>query len=664
MKKVLLFLTLFFLVSTSVPVSSLSAEAMVKLPGSVTVDGINLRFGDLSIDGKLMVDVYVDGSHYRSLTLSPGENVSINDLKFKYEGAYIGSESFAVISLQYSYLLAGDKLVIGDYRFRVLSVDQKGFKINATYKGESKIFTQSSFKIGHLQVKVNSTPNVFDGILNPGENVTVGDHYVKLVKIWASKSGEKVVSGAVFEIDGNSYTLESGKSQTVGSFVVDLKSATIVGELGEEDCDNCKGYAEVSINLLAVSIDAETVPDAQIKLSPGQTASVGPYILRYDYPLGDAVKASLLNNCGQKLAEGRLRLGEISYVLAYPGAIIGLESISDESAEFIVFLDPSEFPDVTKTANLLMSLEVKDTKIKQYVPFDVVLRVKNTGSVALKNALITFEPSKGLKLVSDNTVSIDSIAPGKEAAFTFKVVPIQNGTVELGKAYATVLAPFELACGQCTILTFTSNTANVTVEPSTIKYNVSPTGPESVPVGTPFNLSITVENKGDVSIPANLSIRIPPGVGVELSKDMALKDGAVVVPLSLGPGDKETLVLELVPSSPGNYSITALVETPYGEYSPVKFFFTVISSKTTVITKTEHVTETVSPVETSQGNKTTVTATITNVTTTTEYKTETTTSTVEVPYTPLTTKLLWFGVGVAIGVGVIIGIAWYMSRSS
>lgn len=83
-----------------------------------------------------------------------------------------------------------------------------------------------------------------------------------------------------------------------------------------------------------------------------------------------------------------------------------------------------------------------------------------------------------------------------------------------------------------------------------------------------------------------------------------------------------------------------------------------------MITKTEHVTETVSPVETSQGNKTTVTATITNVTTTTEYKTETTTSTVEVPYTPLTTKLLWFGVGVAIGVGVIIGIAWYMSRSS
>lgn len=48
---------------------------------------------------------------------------------------------------------------------------------------------------------------MFDGILNPGENVTVGDHYVKLVKIWASKSGEKVVSGAVFEIDGNSYTL-------------------------------------------------------------------------------------------------------------------------------------------------------------------------------------------------------------------------------------------------------------------------------------------------------------------------------------------------------------------------------------------------------------------------------------------------------------------------
>lgn len=323
-----------------------------------------------------------------------------------------------------------------------MSVDQKGFKINATYKGESKIFTQPSFKIGHLQVKVNSTPPmVFDGVLNPpGENVTVNGHYVKLVKIWASNSSGKVVSGAVFEIDGGeSYSLESGESKVIQPFVVNLKSATIVGgELGEGSCDNCNGYAEVSIGLLAVSMEVKTVPDAQIKLSPpGQTASVGPYILRYDYPLGgDAVKVSLLNSCGQKLAEGgRLTSGGgVSYVLTYHGVIVGLDNISSESAEFVVFLDPSEFPDVTKTANLLMSLEVENRSVKQYVPFDVVLRVKNTGSVPLKNAVITFEPSKGLKLLSKGTVSINSIAPGgEEAVFKFRVVSIQSGTVELGR---------------------------------------------------------------------------------------------------------------------------------------------------------------------------------------------------------------------------------------
>ncbi|WP_054840934.1 COG1361 family protein [Thermococcus peptonophilus] len=184
-------------------------------------------------------------------------------------------------------------------------------------------------------------------------------------------------------------------------------------------------------------MEVKTVPDAQIKLSPpGQTASVGPYILRYDYPLGgDAVKVSLLNSCGQKLAEGgRLTSGGgVSYVLTYHGVIVGLDNISSESAEFVVFLDPSEFPDVTKTANLLMSLEVENRSVKQYVPFDVVLRVKNTGSVPLKNAVITFEPSKGLKLLSKGTVSINSIAPGGRRRFSSSEwFPFKAGPLSLG----------------------------------------------------------------------------------------------------------------------------------------------------------------------------------------------------------------------------------------
>lgn len=42
---------------------------------------------------------------------------------------------------------------------------------------------------------------------------------------------------------------------------MDLKSVIIVGELGEEDCDNCKGYVEVFINFLVVFIDVEIVLD-------------------------------------------------------------------------------------------------------------------------------------------------------------------------------------------------------------------------------------------------------------------------------------------------------------------------------------------------------------------------------------------------------------------
>lgn len=62
--------------------------------------------------------------------------------------------------------------------------------------------------------------------------------------------------------------------------------------------------------------------------------------------------------------EGCFRLGEIFYVLVYFGVIIGLESIFDESVEFIVFLDLSEFLDVIKIVNFLMFFEVKDMKIK------------------------------------------------------------------------------------------------------------------------------------------------------------------------------------------------------------------------------------------------------------------------------------------------------------
>lgn len=99
MKKVFLFLIFFFLVFMSVLVSLLFVEVMVKFFGFVIVDGINLRFGDFFIDGKLMVDVYVDGFYYRLLIFLLGENVFINDFKFKYEGVYIGFEFFVVISL-------------------------------------------------------------------------------------------------------------------------------------------------------------------------------------------------------------------------------------------------------------------------------------------------------------------------------------------------------------------------------------------------------------------------------------------------------------------------------------------------------------------------------------------------------------------------------------
>ncbi|WP_367883317.1 hypothetical protein [Thermococcus peptonophilus] len=136
-------------------------------------------------------------------------------------------------------------------------------------------------------------------------------------------------------------------------------------------------------------------------------------------------------------------------------------------------------------------------------------------------------------------------------------------------------------------------------------------------------------------------------------------------PLILPPGSGKTLVFKLVPASPpGNYSFTALVGTPYGGgYSPVKFSIEVVPSGEAVITRTECANETVSATVIPTGNHTAVT--ITSVTTVTEYKTKTVTSTVEVPYTPFTTKLLWFGgVGVAIGAGAIIAVAWYMARSS
>lgn len=661
MRKVfLVFLVIVAFIATVGEASASSFTGWLYVPGTVSAHNITLRFEDVSLTGELLGKVLINGTYRGGFTIKPGSEFKVGNVVLRYHKAFVGSKIAVLADIDFLNLTVGESVTFGDYRFRIVSVGPKGATVRASYRGTEKEFKASSFKIGHVSVTVSSYPEVFKGYLSVGNEIHVDKHYLRFERAWVENVSGTLVKKLLFNVDGKNYTLTAGEATDVGVFHVDVNDLVVVSNSTSKSCVACSSYADVTVNFIGASLTIKTVPDFEFSLQPGQTKNIGPYLFKYAHPFASSTYVELMNNCQQKITDAKLTNSTMSAILYYKGVVVALDSVkADGTATFYGFLEPAEFPDVKKIANLLMELRAEHGI--QYVPMDVNLTLTNTGTVPLSHVSVIFSPGAGFKVLGNDSFNIATIPPNKTVVIPLRLLPMKAGTIKLGSATAVALAPFELACSKCTILQFTSNNPEVQIKASTLAYSISLSAPSKVEVGTSVPLTITVKNTGNVKVPANVSVKVPAGVAVESSSGLDVVDGGVLFQVELGPGELKKLTLNVVPYINGTAKITAEVSSITGLLNVTSITLNVEPPKGGLVTVSVpcNCTGTTSTVP---GEETTVT--------TTEYQTETitvtttSTTTSSVPYTPLTAKALWFGVGFALGAGVIIAIAWYMARKS
>ncbi|NJE60318.1 hypothetical protein [Thermococcus sp. 21S7] len=641
MRRLTAILLAFMILSPLVGFASASSfRGWVPLPGKVTAGDVTFEFRDVSFDGTLVGTVY-SGDSQRDFSLHPGESVSENNVSLGFLRAIVGEKPILLLNASFPYVLQGETLVFGEYSIKLVSVGAKGAKVTVSRGDESKTFSSGTIKFGNLRVKVKAYPKIFAGYLKPGQDVTAAGRTLTFTNATIEKTSTGFVETLFFRYEGRTYSVTVGKEIDVGPFHV--KALELVGV----------EYAKVEVFFRGASMEIQSVPDATFSLSPGQTRNVGPYVLHYDYNFDGSVGVSLRNSCGQVLASSRISAVPVAQALYHGGVTVALESVDGNGkATFNVFIDPSKVPDIKKVANLLITVD--SSPGKKYVPQKVRIDVENTGTVALSNVILRFVPDRGFKLLSGGEISVPSLKPGVRRAFEVTVMPLRSGNVSLGKVIAKAVAPFELACGGYTILTFESNSPKIQVSPSKVSYSLKVSGNENVRLYHPLVINVSVTNTGDVALPANLTVGIPNGIAVEPNGVFEPSSAGLVAPLNLKPGDSVTMSLLLVPYSVGKRKVSVSIETIPGR---VNGTVVVIDVPKPQENGTETVTVTVTETVPSNG-------TVTVTETRTETKESTVTETQSVPYTPLKSKALWTAVGVLIGALAIITLAWYQARRS
>ncbi|WP_297417045.1 hypothetical protein [Thermococcus sp.] len=648
MRRLVAFMTLIMLfVSISGMVVASTFSGWVEVPGFIKIGNTTVELQDISYrDGSLLGELYT-GSSFKDFVLGPGKSIYINGVNITYIRALVDGRSLALVNATFPYVFPGENVTFGNYTISLVSVSGSGAKVRISGYNTSKEFISKEFTFGHVRVSLSAYPQVFNGYIKRGDNVTVQGHTLKFVNATVENTSSGFIEKVYFSYDGRIYPIDVGDEKDIGVFHVKVKDL-----VGIE-------YADISVNLRGVSLDIETVPDEVFKLSPGQSQRVGPYLVTYDYNFGGA-KISIRNPCGQVLKSGKLTLGPVSSFLYYGGVSIGLEKFSSNStATFFALIDKSAIPNVTKVANL--RIDVSTNSAKQYVPIKAKVSVKNTGTVTLSNISLKFVPEAGASVVSGGNMFIKNLKPGESKSFDVTLIPEISGNGTLGYVEASVVAPFELACGGFTVLKFRSNELYVSVSPSTMSYSLLVNAPKRVQVYHPVNISITAINTGDVSVPTNITVKVPRGVAVKPSKGFVSIGSLMVAPLKLSPGNNTTLTLQVIPYMDGVRTFEIKAVTSIGTINSTAIVLNVGShpnNSTVTVTETKTVTESCN----ATSNLTAITKTETLTRTSTRTFTKTTTTTSKVPYTPLSSKALWGSVGFVLGFLFVVMLAWYQAR--
>ncbi|AIU70915.1 hypothetical protein TEU_11590 [Thermococcus eurythermalis] len=618
----------------------------VGLSSTINVGNYSVKIKDVSqADGSLLLDVSTPyGSRMESVPL--GSTLSLGGLNLTFEKVFFGPRSLVFLSSSFPYVLQGENVTVGPYEIDVLSVGKSGLVLRVGYNNEDKTFklsSKSSFRFKNLVANVSGFLPVYSGYLKLNDSVSFVGETVTFVEARVENTSKGFIETVFFSYNDSTYEVPVGGEKVIGPFLV--KVDDLIGV----------NYTKVDVNFLGVSMDLAIVPDEVFSLAPGQTKALGPYLFRYEYSFGNRLGVSLLKPCQVVITTASLVVSNVSTLLYHDGlTVVPLSVDSSGKAWFASFIDPDELPSVNKVANVLVTL--KDGDARQYLPTALTVEVENTGNVALSNLTIEFVPGD-VKVLSGTEFFLKSLRPGEKREFKVVVLPTRPGKVSAGRVKVVATAPYELACGGYTLLRFSSNELTLNVRPTRVRYYLMASAPENASLYRPVNLTVVVRNEGDAALPANLTLAVPQGVAVAASDNIFASGSSVVLPLHLSPGNETTLSFVVVPYTPGEKPLRVAVVSLPGVVNETSVSISVFEETEGEQNGTETVTST-----STGGVNSTVTVTVTE--TKTEAKNVIITTTSSVPYTPLTAKALWFGVGFALGAGVIIAIAWYLARKS
>jgi len=600
---------------------------------------------DVGVDGEVLIALSTpSGVSY--LSLKPGEEEKVGDVKVKVEKVFLGENPMVYLNVTFPPALINQSIKVGRYVIRVKDVTVDSFEVTVSNGTGEKVY-KDSFEVGGYKVVITPRPEIFSGELKLLDNVTYGDYKITLSGLNMTVVNNKSSSILDVKFEGKDYWVEEGKYAYVGPFIVKYN-----GFRCEMKGNLCDPVISLAVLLRGVNVSIAYDPSKVFWLYEGKGFTVGPLIVKLE-GLADGVSYIVIsNNCGDELYSGTLRANPtVVDSIEYDGIKLGLlETDEDKNGKkglFIAFYNESEKPRYLAYLNVTVKAPERVTLLS---PFKVRVSVMNEGNSRVMGMLAKFNPGDGVKVIGRDSVYISSLDPGKSVELSFTLLPTKEGKVNVGKVTVEGPVPYPLACGGLSMLKFSSNSPVVEVEPLNIGVNIS--YPVSVSLGVPFEVNVTLSH----NIEGNLTLNLPPGIG--LLSEGRVSAGSVVLPA-------RNASIKLVAVTPGNYTVPVTLASHGVKLYNSTISFEVqgeneapavaVTTITKVITKTE---EKVSEKTITVSKNETITKTITMT------KTMVKTSEITKTVVGKGRELLMFILGVILGIGIIILVAWIKARSS
>jgi len=613
----------------------------VETPWKVEISNYTIEVKDVSLlDGSVSVEYLDSTGNKHSHVLKIGQNLSLGPTFLKIHRTIVGENGHVYISLEYPYILEGETIKFGNYSLSLLSVGNESVKSKLVFGNESKEYDSTKIEYGPLRIELTPFPKIFSGYFKKGETFTFYSHSITFEKALVKNVSGKYKNVVQFLIDDVEYQMVVGETLKTKAFVISTKEL-----IGVE-------YVMVEIYLNGAYADVYLSPQVEMVLKEKESMQIGPYLITPEYIFPSKAYVSIRDLCRDILDGGFLTIGEYSRALTYREIEIGLLSVNStsesKSVKLVGFVrDPSIFDrrEVIPEVELFLTLP---TKVLQFDEIPLKVTIKNNDRVDLKNIQVVYTPSTEVKPLGSTSLFIPKIESGKSYEVEFLVKIEEYGKISLGNIKLIVETSSGFNCSRNGTIHLPPYPLTAYVEKAVIGYELNILTPDSVD-STPFEAIITVKNIGNIGVP--VQIRIPISELAVLNADFFSFNTSYIESLvKLSPNQSRNFKIKIVPLKAGNITLSAYAIFN-GEIIAKTDRLIEVFQNTTCNREVIYVNKTV-PVYVNKTIEVPVEKVVE----------KTVNNTIEVPYTPLKSKLLFSSFGFVLGVGVIVLIAWIQAR--